>query len=171
MASIQSQQRVVALQTADSKARPLEVLAVIDGSERAGRIVEYALGLAHAGRPLQLVLLGVVREPPEGRLRGYGSFKRDEVHARLREACGRAVAAAARRLEQEGVSHRDRIEVGDPVETILRIAREEGSDVILIGDAPAGAVRRWLGRTIGLALPTVATQVIQDAAGPVVVDK
>jgi len=172
MASMQPQQRSASERNADAKPQPLKVLAVIDGSERTGRIIEYALGLAKDGRPFELVLLGVVRQPPDGRLRGYGSFKRAEIHARLKQVIGqRAVGAAARRFDQAGIAHTDRIEVGDPVETILRVANEEGCDLLVIGDAPASAVTRWLPKVIGLSLATVAGQVIQQAAVPVVVVK
>ena len=158
--------------TANANSRPLRALAVIDGTERTGRVIDYALGLAKNGRPIELVLLGIVRQPPDGRLRGYGSFKRDEIHAHLKDVIGkRAVSAAARRLDQAGIAHRDRIEVGDPVETILRVTNDEGCDLLVIGDAPAGAVTRWLPKVIGLSLATVAGQVIQQAAVPVVVVK
>jgi nucleotide-binding universal stress UspA family protein len=147
------------------------MLAVIDGSERTGRVIEYALRLAQDGGA-EVVLLGVVPEPPDGRLRGYGSFKRDAVHARLKEVLGeRAIAAAARRFDQGGVSHKERIEVGDPAETILRAAAEEDADIVLVGDAPAGAFRRWLSKATGLSLASVASEVAQLAAVPVVVVK
>lgn len=157
---------------AASNTHPLRVLAVIDGSEHTGRVIEYALSLAESGRTLDVVLLAVVRKPADGRLRGYGSFKRDEIHARLKEAMQeRAVGAAARRFDQAQIAHKDRIEIGEPVETILRIAREEGADIILVGDGPAGTVRRWLPKAIGLALATTAGQVAEQAEVPVVVVK
>ncbi|MGE5509660.1 MAG: universal stress protein [Bacteroidota bacterium] len=114
----------------------------------------------------------IVHQPPDGRLRGYGSFKRDQIHGNLKDVLGqRAVDAAARRLDQAGVAHRDRIEVGDPVETILRIANEEGCRLIVVGDAPLGAFRRWLPKAIGLAIASVATQIAQQAQSPVVIVK
>ena len=54
---------------------------------------------------------------------------------------------------------------------ILRVAHEEGADIILVGDSPAGAVRRWLPKAIGLALATTAGQVAEQAEMPVVVVK
>ena len=145
---------------------------MIDGSEHTGRVIEYALNFAESGRPLEVILLAVVRKPADGRLRGYGSFKRDEVHARLKEAMQeRAVGSAVRRFDQAQVAHKDRIEIGEPVDTILRVAREEGADIILVGDGPAGAVRRWLPKAIGLALATTAGQVAEQAEVPVVVVK
>jgi nucleotide-binding universal stress UspA family protein len=171
MATTQPQSAPVQ-RTANANCAPLRVLAVIDGTERTGRVIDYALGLAKDGRPFELVLLGVVRQPADGRLRGYGSFKRAEIHARLKQVIGqRAVGAAARRFDQAGIAHTDRIEVGDPVETILRVTNEEGCDLIIVGDAPAGAVTRWLPKAIGLSLATAASQVIQQAAVPVVVVK
>jgi nucleotide-binding universal stress UspA family protein len=152
--------------------RPLKVLAVIDGSERTGRIIAYAIDLAQRRTGVEVVLQGIVREAPDGRLRGYGSFKREEIHARLRDLVGqRSVAAAARRLDQERIAHKDRVDIGDPVAVILRTVAEEGADMVLIGDAPAGAVQRWLAKAIGLSVATVASQVALLAPVPVVVVK
>jgi nucleotide-binding universal stress UspA family protein len=152
--------------------RPLRVLAVIDGSERTGRVIEFALDLAPEGRGIEAILLGVIPDPPDGRLRGYGSFKAKEIHARLKDLVGvRAVAAAARRFEQAGVTHQHRVEVGDPAETILRVAGEETCDVILLGDAPIGTFRRWSLKATGVLVATVATQVAHLAAIPVIVVK
>jgi nucleotide-binding universal stress UspA family protein len=145
---------------------------VIDGSERTGRVIEHALVLADGGRSAEVILLGVVPEPADGRLRGYGSFKREEIHAQLKSVLKqRAVNSAARRFEQAGVAHADRVEVGDPVEAILRIADEESCDIVVVGDAPAGGFRRWLPKVTGLSVATTASQVAQSANVPVVLVK
>ena len=158
--------------TASKTTRPAKLLVVVDGSERAGRLIEYALGLVPNGKQREIVLLGVVRQSDDARLRGYGSFKRDQINAHLKDALGRrSMSAAARRFDQAGVAHKDRIEVGDPVATILRVANEEGCDLILVADAPAGAVQRWLPKAVGLSVATIAGQVAQQAVVPVVVVK
>jgi nucleotide-binding universal stress UspA family protein len=152
--------------------RPVRLLTVIDGSERTGRILELALDLVRRGLAVEAVLLGVVPEPPSGRLRGYGSFKRKDVHARLKDIMGgRAVAAAARRLDHAGVTHKDRIEVGDAAETILRVADEESCDLVLLGAAPAGPLGRWLSTIAGLSVDTVAGKVARLATLPVLIVK
>lgn len=172
MATLQRPDRNPARHTSDAPARPIRMLTVIDGSERTGRIIELVLDLARKGLPVEAVVLGVIPEPPDGRLRGYGSFKRKEIHARLKEVMGgRTIAAAARRFDQAGVTHKDRIEVGDLAETILQVADEEACDVVLLGDAPAGALRRWLPKLTGLSVATVASEVTQLAAIPIVVVK
>jgi nucleotide-binding universal stress UspA family protein len=171
MVSLTSPMRKIEQRTADAAEPRLKVLAVIDGTERAGRIIEYVLGLRKQGSGLQVVVLGVVQEPATGRLRGYGSFKQAEVHGALIDTMRqRAVSAVARRLDQAKVAHIDRVEVGDPVETILRIARDEKADLILIGDCRPGAMQRLL-PAIGLSFATVTSQVVQRADVPVVVVK
>jgi nucleotide-binding universal stress UspA family protein len=148
------------------------VLTVIDGTERTGRAMNFALGLARDGLGIEAILLGVVADPPDGRLRGYGSFKCKEIHAQLTEALAeRAVTAAGRRFDQAGVTHITRIEVGDPAATILRVAEEEACDVVLLADAPAGTFRHLLPKMTGLSVATVASEVARRAPIPVVVVK
>jgi nucleotide-binding universal stress UspA family protein len=172
MTSLRSNGHTESQRTSGATVRPAKLLVVVDGSERAGRVIEYALGLALNGKQREIVLLAVGRQPDDVRLRGYGSFKRDQINAHLKDALGRrSMSAAARRFDQAGVVHKDRIEVGDPVETILRVASEEVCDLILVADAPAGTVQRWLPKAIGLSLATVAGQVAQQAVVPVVVVK
>lgn len=171
MVSIQSHAAVLPERSSRAGTLPLKVLVVVDGSERTGRMIEYLSNLASHGRPLRLVLLGVAPAPATGRLRGYGSFKRDEIHGWLKEDVRqRAISAVARRMDQEHIAHSERIEVGDPAEAALRVAGEEGVDMILLAEAPAGAVQRLL-PAIGLTLATVAAQVIQSAKVPVVIVK
>jgi hypothetical protein len=135
-------------------------------------VIEFALGLAPQGRGMEAILVGAVSEPPDGRLRGYGSFKRKDIHARLADIMSeRVVAAAARRFDQAGITHQDRIEVGDPVQSILRVAEEEACDVVLLADPPAGALRGWLPHATGLSVCTVASEVARLAAVPVVIVK
>jgi hypothetical protein len=81
------------------------------------------------------------------------------------------MAAAARRLDQAGVTHQGRIEVGDAVRIILRVAEEEACDVVLLGDPPAGALRNWLPHATGLSVCTLASEVARLAAVPVVILK
>jgi nucleotide-binding universal stress UspA family protein len=170
MVSLQTPIRA-AEQTSEANALGLKVLAVIDGSERTGRIIDYARGLKSRGHGLQVVVLGVVRAPATGRLRGYGSFKQAEVYEGLKERMHqRAVSAVARRLDQENIAHVDRVEIGDPVATILRVAREEDADLILLGDKPPGVVQRLLAAT-GLLFATITNLVVQQAIVPVVVVK
>ena len=171
MISLTSPTGTIEQRTTEATEPRLKVLAVIDGTERAGRIIEYVAGLQSQGSGLQVVVLGVVQEPATGRLRGYGSFKQAQIYRGLIDTMRqRAVSAVARRLDQEKIAHIDRVEVGDPAETILRVAREENADLILLGESPPGVMQRIL-PTIGLSLATLVSQVVQLADVPVVVVK
>jgi nucleotide-binding universal stress UspA family protein len=150
----------------------LKVLAAIDGSERAGRVLDYLGGLAQRGAKLEIVLLNVQPKPADGRLRGYGSFRQEMIHDRLiNDLGGRIVSSARRRLDQTGIPHKERIEIGDAAETILRVAHEERCELIVLGEAYPGVVRRWLAKTTSLALGSIGSQVVQLADMPVVVVK
>jgi nucleotide-binding universal stress UspA family protein len=68
-----------------------------------------------------------------------------------------------------GITHKDRIEIGNSVDTILRVAREEKCDLILVGEAALGMLRRWLLRNAGLSIGSVASRVAELADVPVLV--
>ena len=105
-----------------------------------------------------------------GRLRGYGNFRRAEIDDRLINDLGkRAVTSAARHLEAANIAHKDRIELGDPAETIVRCADEEKCDLIVLAESRPSAVRQWLMRTTGAVIHSVASVVIHLARVPVLV--
>jgi nucleotide-binding universal stress UspA family protein len=155
---------------ATTKASARRVLAVIDGSERTGRLVEQIKVLATAAA-IKVVLLNVQPAPMDGRLRGYGSFKREEIEAILIDGGKRAVTAAGRVLSHSGIQYKHRVEIGDTVDTILRVANEEDCDLIVIANPSTGSLQKWLQRATGLLLATTAGQVAQLAEVPVVVVK
>ncbi len=149
-----------------------KIQAAVDGFERTGRVLEYLIGLAESGIPIEVVVLNVQPAPEDWRLRGYRSFKQDEVHDRLVNDLGKPiVASVGRRLDQEGIAHKDRIELGEIAETILRCANEERCNLILVSEPRSGAFRRWLTKTVGLTFASVASDVVQLAEVPVVVVK
>ena len=173
MAVVDTQRRKAAAPalTPEAHARPtLRALAVVDGSAGAGRVIKYLIDLHRGGAPLDVVLLNIQPRPQEWRLRGYGWFARDAIHDRLINDLGRRiVASAARYLDSVGISHRDRIELGDRGETILRCVREEGCDLLVLADCRHGAIRQWLARTGRISIGSVACFVAAGANVPVVI--
>jgi nucleotide-binding universal stress UspA family protein len=148
-----------------------KVLAVVDNTERSGHVLEYLIALAHR-MPIEVVVLNVQPSPETSRLRGYGSFKLDEIHARLLEDLARPlVRSVVRRLTHAGIPSRERIELGDSVATVLRCAGEEHSDLIMIGEPHPSCFRRWLTRTLGISFGSVAINVAQLAEVPVTIMK
>jgi nucleotide-binding universal stress UspA family protein len=158
--------------SAEARQRRQKVLVAVDGSERTGRVLEYLIGMAASGIPMEVVVLNVQPAPEDWRLRGYASFKQDEVHGRLLDELGRPiVASVGRTLAQAGIAHKERVELGVPAETILRCAKEEGCELIVMSGDRLGAFRTWLTTATGLILGSVATKVAQLSEMPVVIVK
>ncbi len=148
----------------------LRVLAVVDGSECTGRVMKCLIGLYVGRGPIEVVLLNVQPKPQDWRLRGYGWFQREAIHDRLINDLGkRVIASAARHLDGAGVAHKDRIELGEPGEIILRCAHEEGCDLIVLAEPRPSALRTWLMRALRLSIGSTASFVVHLARVPVVV--
>ncbi len=133
------------------------VLCPTDFSPCAARGVEMAAELA-ASLKARLVLLTVVSDPPIELVEStvLGTALRDRFTAasndlgRLAEMHERANSTVQRRVEE-----------GDPTLAILRVAKQEDADLIVMGTHGRGA----FGRAI---LGSVADRVIRQAICPVV---
>lgn len=122
--------------------RPLRVLIADDGSEAAAAAT--ALGLRIAGRTHGEALL--VHAHAERRPSGYWQ-------RHLENAAGYAPAHARAQT---------RLEQGDPARVILRLATDEGADVICLGAAgTSGRLSAMLG--------SVSSKVVEHATCPVLV--
>lgn len=150
----------------------LRILATVDKSDCTDRVVEYLLLLRRLQARMEVVLLNIQPEPLTGRLRGYGSFKREVIRERLINELGRAVIARTRnKLDSAAIPHKDRIELGDAAETILKCARDEECNLIILAERTPGTIRRWLMRSAGISIGSTASIVHGFAQVPVVVVK
>jgi hypothetical protein len=151
---------------------PLRVLAVVDGTECAGRVTKCLLDLQRWTQAVEVVLLNVQPEPATGRLRGYGGFRRTEIEDRLIKELGqRAVASAARHLDAAGIAHKDRVELGEAATTVVRCAEEEKCAMIVAAEPGRSAVGDWLVRKWGRAAHSVASAIVPFARVPVLIAK
>ena len=158
--------------TAAEDGRPWRILAVVDGSERTGRVVKYLLEFAVNLGPIEVVLLNIQPRPQEWRLRCYGWFRREAIHDRLIAERGEPIVrSASRHLEAADITHRSRIEIGEAVETIVRCAREENCDLLILTECPSGFVRRWLMSAVGLTIGSISSMAVHLVQAPVVTIK
>ena len=67
------------------------------------------------------------------------------------------VASVCRRLEQFGIAAQSRVEIGEPDDVIPKCAEEEHCDAVVIGAAPANAIKHFLARRLGIVLGTTAS--------------
>jgi nucleotide-binding universal stress UspA family protein len=154
----------------DGHARPLKVLAAVDGSERTGRVLEFLLSMA--ALPITVVVLNVQPAPEDWRLRGYLSFKADEVFDRLVHDLGEPIVkGVGRRLADARISHSEIVKLGGFAESVLACQREEGCDLIVVSAARANALQLFLLRVLGMSIRSTASELVQLADVPVVVVK
>lgn len=137
------------------------VLVPVDGSPVAERAVEFAAARASRAGDTKLLLLNVQQNLEHWRKRGL----LNEQDLKELRAHGEAEAANARSLlDRAGVLYDFEIAFGRPAEVIVRVAREQKCDSIVMGT-------RGLGDVESLILGSTAYKVIQLAQMPVTLVK
>jgi nucleotide-binding universal stress UspA family protein len=144
------------------------ILAAVDGSEQASSMADYIADRFGGSIATFVVVLNAQPRPQEWQTRGIA---REAIHHRLQELGHKATGPLSERLEQAQIATKPRIEFGEPTDTIIRCAKEEGCDLIVMGAKPLGPVRRVLARSIGATWGSVAAQVVKLSDIPVVVVK
>ena len=140
----------------------LKLLAPVDGSENSLRLIDYLIKwLDRLAEPADLHLLNI--QPP---LHGeVGMFlSHEQIQSYHHDEGIQALQAARDRLDAAGIVYTFHISVGDPAEVIVRFARDQGCDQIVMGT-------RGLGQFSALLLGSVASKVIQLADVPVMLIK
>jgi nucleotide-binding universal stress UspA family protein len=137
-----------------------KVLLPVDGSDQSGRAIDFFLThIVHIG-PVEAVLLYV---HPASETRAL-AMHRDVVLAELGRSAEEVVAEPRQRLDAGGISYKQRFEIGDIAQTIVKVAQEEDCDQIIMGTRGHGAMA-------GLLLGSVATKVLQLTDVPVTLVK
>lgn len=129
----------------------MKILLAYDGYEHSENALASAATLSEAGAA-KVTIVSVV--PPDARGSKAGGHVGMRPHAHEDVARGHAY------LRERGIESEMRIEHGDPVEEIVRVAREGGYDLIItgshgrgpIGEALLGSVSKALVRTAPCAV-------------------
>lgn len=149
-------------------ASPLKcILAVIDGTERTSRVLDYVIGYAASVGPVEAVVLDVHPESMIAPNLSQGMVQTPSMG----ELTKRVAKSASRRLNHLGIVHKTRVEIGDPASTIIRCAREEACDMIVINDPNPGIAAGKLAREMGDSEGSVSQRVAHLAQVPVVIAK
>lgn len=150
----------------------MKVLALVDGTQNTNFVLAHLIQLHNSCGPIEVILLNVQPMPTEWRLRGYQSFKREEVIKRLVDDVGaKIIGSAGRRLASAGIAYQHRIELGHLTSTIVRCAQDDTVDLIVLGESPPALLRHWAMTALGIAVGSVASVIVHLAPTPVLVVK
>ena len=131
----------------------MKILVAYDGRSHSYHAVDSAADLA-GGHDAEVTVLSVV--PPDARASKAGG------NVGLRPHAHEDVARAHARLRERGIASEMRIEHGDPAEEIVRVAGEEGFDLVVSGSRGRGTLG-------GLLLGSVSQTLVRTAPCPVLV--
>jgi nucleotide-binding universal stress UspA family protein len=144
----------------------VKILACTDGSKHSKTTLEKAALIAGGCQPKDVAVIHVYegkRDSSAVSLFEMGSVTRDkateldperlnrlkEEHEAQRE---KILADALEIFEKKGVKARTILKQGHPAEMILKIAEEEGFDLIIIGNRGLGGLQKLLLGSVGYAV-------------------
>ena len=140
------------------------VLCGADLRESGAEVVSGALALAEAFGA-ELTLLHVLEHVPEfepGSAMQFSMVETQVFRQALAEEARDALRAAVPEQDRERLAVRDLVKAGSAHEQILRLAREEGSQLIVLGAPSHSALERVL-------FGSTSRSVVRDAPCPVLV--
>jgi nucleotide-binding universal stress UspA family protein len=133
------------------------LLVPIDGSPHSMRALDLVIKRAGGDPKISLVLVNVQRAMPPS------LFVTQSMIADHYAAAGKeALAKAVRKLNRRRIKAETLIAIGEPAETIVRLARRKHCGEIVLGS-------RGLGSLKGLLLGSVTTKVVHTARIPITV--
>jgi len=138
----------------------MKILLPVDGSSYSTRAVRYVVKhMPSFGKRLSLTLVHV--DPPT--IERVSKYVSAEDLARLHEKNAAAALRAAKRvLFKAKISFRERHLVGDAGTSVARVAKEERSDMIVMGSHGRGALK-------SLLLGSVVSKTLASTRLPVLV--
>ena len=133
-----------------------KILVAVDGSRHSSRALEFADDLARRYKAPLLVLHAF---PHVSDLLGTPQYER---MLESRALIGEELPASARAQLNERTAAETQLIEGPPAPAILRVAAEEGCDLIVLGS-------RGHGQLAGILLGSVSSVVAQRAGCPVLI--
>jgi nucleotide-binding universal stress UspA family protein len=138
----------------------MKILVPVDGSEISTHALEHAHGLAkRMAKPATLVVMAVDDSLFPGVERKIGAEAAHRLHE---ENFTRMLAPARKALARSKVEHRMVEVVGEVADSILKIAKKEKPDLLVMGSRGNGAIK-------GTLIGSVSLKVLNHAAAPVTI--
>jgi nucleotide-binding universal stress UspA family protein len=139
------------------------ILVPIDGSPTASNALDYAIGLAKALEPAEIIVLSV-HEGIEAYGRAAAYFPAEEIAEIEARHSETVLSPATERLKAAGIRYRSQSRAGSPPTTIAECAEEFGCELIVMGTRGMGAIA-------SLVMGSVAIKVVHLSKVPVLLVK
>ena len=138
------------------------ILLASDGSECALKAAAVAATLANKFAA-RLTIINIYEPIPT--VGPYGEIVNTELNERyVRELQEHAISPVGRIMDKTGVPYQSRQEVGQPAAEIIRVAEEEGCDLVVLGSRGLSGFQEFL-------LGSVSDRVVHHAHCPVLIVK
>lgn len=126
-----------------------KIVLAYDGSEETGIALHQAADLARL-YDAELSLIGIVESIPSTAL--ADPAPQHDLLTGQRSRIAQALLTEAEELESRGVKVATKVLEGNPVDEISAYAKRTGADLVVIGHADKGLLRRWFEGSTGAQL-------------------
>lgn len=136
----------------------VKIAVAIDGSKNSLRAAAHIVGLVGGSKIQPEIHLLNVQSPLHGGIAGF--IDAGQIRQYHQEEGLKALAEAKALLDRENIPHHTHLFVGEPAETIVRFAKENACDEIVLGT-------RGFGGVTGMLMGSVANKILQLSEIPV----
>lgn len=144
----------------------MNILVCTDGSEDSQKALEVASNIAMGCNPDDVAIIHVYH-PQDITILGEATTKTTienfiKLEEKRKEEATNILLKALKFIEEKNIKARTIFEEGHPAEIILRVASEQGFDMIVVGGRGAGSLKK-------LFLGSISSALIQEAKNCAVV--
>lgn len=142
-----------------SEVRLKRLLVVVGKPEQTARVLDYVVSHAASGAAIDAVLLCVEPESQRSQILPYAASDDKLDCGRSARDGGRGVLrSAADRLDRVGIVHRELVEIGNVGAAIVRCAKKEQCDLVVLANPDSDISTETLGQKAELAVRSILRQ-------------
>ena len=132
-----------------------------DGSDNAHRAGLAAIELAQDLSLKSIIVIHIAISPPAQSRMIKADF---DAHTLLEEDAKEIMKQTFEEIDKAGLSAEVHVAIGDPADEIVKIAKNEDADLLVIGS-------RGLGSITGVLIGSVSQKIVHEASCPVMIVK
>lgn len=138
-----------------------KIIFASDGSDNAHRAGLAAIELAQDLSLKSIIVIHIAISPPAQSRMIKADF---DAHTLLEEDAKEIMKQTFEEIDKAGLSAEVHVAIGDPADEIVKIAKNEDADLLVIGS-------RGLGSITGVLIGSVSQKIVHEASCPVMIVK